>query len=131
MCDGKHFQQLADIMQTDFNTGEFTDQVAEDVIAEFQRTCMKVVASITYALRSVEADRARGISQIGKQRFEVKMVHVLNALIGNLKQRPLSRTSTAKITWNPYPMNDSEREPQLTQDYLWPVYVSRTYIRWT
>jgi len=34
-------------MQTDFNTGEFTDQVAEDVIAEFQRAYMKVVAPVT------------------------------------------------------------------------------------
>ena len=66
-----------------------------------------------------------GIAQIGKQRFEVKMVHVLNSLIGNLKQLPLSRTSTATITWDPYPINDPEREIQLTQDYLWPVCVSR------
>lgn len=66
-----------------------------------------------------------GIAQIGKQRFEVKMVHVLNALVGNLKQSPLSRTSTPSVTWDPYPMNDPEKEPQLTQDYLWPVCVFR------
>lgn len=65
------------------------------------------------------------IPQIGKQRFEVKMVHVLNALIGDLKQTPLSRASTPAISWDPYPMNDPEREAQLTQDYLWPVCVSQ------
>ena len=64
-----------------------------------------------------------GISQIGKQRFELKMVHVLNALIGDLKQSPLSRASTPAISWDPYPMNDPEKENQLTQDYLWPVCV--------
>ena len=69
-----------------------------------------------------------GIAQIGKQRFEVKMVHVLNALISNLEQSPLSRTSSAVVTWDPYPMNDPEKESQLTQDYLWPVCVSRAEI---
>jgi hypothetical protein len=62
-----------------------------------------------------------GIVQIGKQRFELKMVHVLNALIRDLRQSPLSRASTLKISWDPYPMNDPDRESQLTQDYLWPV----------
>jgi len=65
-----------------------------------------------------------GIAQIGKQRFELKMVHVLNALIRDLKQSPISRASTAKVSWDPYPMNDPERETQLTQDYLWPVCVA-------
>jgi TPP-dependent 2-oxoacid decarboxylase len=63
------------------------------------------------------------IEQIGKQRFELKMVHVLDALIKDLKQSPLSRASTAKISWDPYPMNDPERKTQLTQDYLWPVCI--------
>lgn len=65
-----------------------------------------------------------GIAQIGKQRFEAKMVHILNALVSSLRQSPLSRTSTAKITWDPYSMNDPQKEAQLTQDYLWPVGVS-------
>jgi hypothetical protein len=52
------------------------------------------------------------------------MIHVLNALIRDFKQSPLSRASTLKISWNPYPMNDPEKESQLTQDYLWPVGVA-------
>lgn len=64
------------------------------------------------------------IVQIGKQRFELKMVHVLNALIKDLRQSPLSRASTMKISWDPYPMNDPEKESQLTQDYLWPVRIA-------
>jgi hypothetical protein len=59
--------------------------------------------------------------QIGKQRFDVKMVHVLNALVQDLKKSLLVRASTPKIDWDPYPMNNPEREPQLTQDYLWAV----------
>lgn len=65
-----------------------------------------------------------GIAQIGKQRFEAKMVHILNALVTSLKQSPLSRASTPTITWDPYPMNNPQKEAQLTQDYLWPVSVS-------
>ena len=72
-----------------------------------------------------------GISQVGKQRFELKMVHVLTALIEDLKKSPLSRTSTPTISWDPYPMNDPEREKQLTQDYLWLVRVAQIAIdRW-
>ena len=70
-----------------------------------------------------------GIIQIGKQRFELKMVHVLNALLRDLKQSPLSRVSTPAITWDPYPMNDPEKENQLTQDYLWPVRVAYSKTR--
>ncbi|KAM0707368.1 hypothetical protein Q7P35_004013 [Cladosporium inversicolor] len=87
------------IGNTNVNTGEFTDQVAEDVTAEFQRYYVK----------------------IGTQRFEVKIVHVFNALIGDLKKSPLSRASTPTVIWDPYPMNDPEKESQLTQDYLWPT----------
>lgn len=71
-----------------------------------------------------------GIVQIGKQRFELKMVHVLNALIRDLRQSPLSRASTLKISWDPYPMNDPEKESHLTQDYLWPVSIAYVNTEW-
>jgi pyruvate decarboxylase len=62
--------------------------------------------------------------KIGKQRFDVKMVHVLTALVQDLKKSPLVRASTPTVDWDPYPMNNPEPEPQLTQDYLWPVSLS-------
>lgn len=49
------------------------------------------------------------------------MVHVLTALIQELRASPLMRSSTPKVNWDPYPMNDPVAEAELTQDYLWPV----------
>lgn len=49
------------------------------------------------------------------------MVHVLDALVTDLKKHPLTRTSTPSVNWDPYPMNSPERPAHLTQDYLWPV----------
>lgn len=65
-----------------------------------------------------------GIMQIGQQKFDVKMVHVLTALVEDLKKSPLVRAKTPAVDWDPYPMNDPQRELQLTQDYLWPVSIS-------
>ncbi|OQO04459.1 hypothetical protein B0A48_09381 [Cryoendolithus antarcticus] len=81
---------------TDFNTGEFTDNVAEDVTVEFQRFIVK----------------------IGKMQYDLKMVYVLRALIESIKEKPLNRAA-AKVTWKPYPENDPKPESALTQDYLW------------
>lgn len=55
------------------------------------------------------------------QKHDLKMVHLLRALISELEAKPLARTEVAKVDWNPYPANDPTREAQLTQDYLWPV----------
>jgi pyruvate decarboxylase len=52
------------------------------------------------------------------------MVHVLTALVQDLKKSPLARASTPAVNWDPYPMNNPEKEPQLTQDYLWAVGVT-------
>jgi hypothetical protein len=73
------------------------------------------------------AERLTSITRnekIGKQRFDVKMVHVLTALVEDLKKSPLVRASTPSVDWDPYPMNNLEPEPQLTQDYLWPVGIT-------
>jgi len=86
-------------VQTDFNTGEFTDKVAAGVTVEFQRFFVKV----------------------GTEKYDLKMVYVLRALIKALEAKLLARTSGAKVEWNPYPANDPEEEEKLTQDYLWPV----------
>ncbi|KAK6442436.1 hypothetical protein LTR95_001308, partial [Oleoguttula sp. CCFEE 5521] len=85
-------------VQTDFNTGEFTDNVAEDVTIEFQRFFVKV----------------------GKTQYDLKMIYVLRALIQSIKEKPLARAAS-KITWNAYPKNDPKPEAALTQDYLWPA----------
>lgn len=86
-------------VQTDFNTGEFTNKVATEVTVEFQRFFVKIET----------------------QKYDLKMVHVLRALIKDLETKPLARASVAKVDWNPYPANDPEKEVKLTQDYLWPV----------
>nr|OQO17421.1 hypothetical protein B0A51_16119 [Rachicladosporium sp. CCFEE 5018] len=83
-------------VQTDFNTGEFTDNVAEDVTVEFQRFIVK----------------------IGKTQYDLKMVYVLRALIESIKEKPLARAA-AKVTWKPFPENDPKPESALTQDYPW------------
>lgn len=47
---------------------------------------------------------------------------MLKNLLSDLKASPLTRTSTAKVTWDPYP-NKPEYQPKekLTQDFIWPV----------
>jgi len=86
-------------VQTDFNTGEFTDNVREEVTIELQRFSVKV----------------------GSQVHPLKMVHVLSAILKDLEVKPLSRASQSKITWNPYPQNNPNKKAHLTQDYLWPT----------
>ncbi|KAN0110591.1 putative pyruvate decarboxylase [Hyaloscypha variabilis] len=81
---------------SDFNTGEFTERVTEEVTIDFQRFFIK----------------------IGGVRHDVKMKYVLEALLANLKQNPLDYKMKA-VTWEPYPLQHPPREAQLTQDYLW------------
>ncbi|KAM0697577.1 hypothetical protein Q7P36_002431 [Cladosporium allicinum] len=86
-------------VQTDFNTGEFTDNVREEVTIDLQRFSVKV----------------------GSQVHPLKMVHVLSALSKDLEAKPLARAFQPKVTWDPYPQNNPSREAHLTQDYLWPT----------
>ncbi|KAK6432210.1 Pyruvate decarboxylase 1 [Oleoguttula sp. CCFEE 5521] len=85
-------------VQTDFNTGEFTENVAEDITIDFQRFIVKV----------------------GKTQHNLKMLYVLRALVQSIKEKPLAR-SASKLTWEAYPENDPKPEAALTQDYLWPT----------
>ncbi|KAK5170688.1 Pyruvate decarboxylase 1 [Saxophila tyrrhenica] len=82
---------------SDFNTGEFTEKVGVDVAVDFQRFFVK----------------------IGAKKFLLKMKYLLRALIKSLEDKPLARTSTAKVDWDPYPLANIEKSPKLTQDYLW------------
>jgi len=82
---------------SDFNTGEFTDNVKEEVIVDFQRFHVK----------------------IGSQKYDVGMKGLLQALVQDLQESPLSRAAAPKVSWNPYPLQDQKAEGKLTQDYLW------------
>ena len=84
---------------SDFNTGEFTTNVATEVTVDFQRFFIKV----------------------GTKQYDLKMKYVLQALLKDLEATPLSRTSEAKVDWDPYPRNNPARGTVLTQDYLWPT----------
>jgi pyruvate decarboxylase len=80
---------------SDFNTGEFTMNVAEDKIIDLQRFFLT----------------------IGGKKIELKMKYLLRALIENIKQKPL--TSTFNVTWDPYPLRSLPATGNLTQDFLW------------
>ncbi|KUJ13706.1 putative pyruvate decarboxylase [Mollisia scopiformis] len=80
---------------SDFNTGEFTEQVKEEAVVDFQRFYVKFA----------------GV------RYDVKMKYVLEALLSNLSSEPLS-TKSHTLSWTPYAA-PSSRPSHLTQDYLW------------
>jgi hypothetical protein len=50
------------------------------------------------------------------------MKSVLQSLIKNLEEKPLARTSKAKVDWEVYPA--VSKGDVLTQDYLWNVSLS-------
>lgn len=81
----------------DFNTGEFTDNVKEEIIVDFQRFYVK----------------------IRSPKYDVEMKGVLQALVQDLQKSPLSRAAALKVPWNPYPLHGLKAEGKLTQDYLW------------
>jgi pyruvate decarboxylase len=59
--------------------------------------------------------------QIGGRKYNLKMKYVLRALVKTLEQRPLARSTIAKVQWDPYPLSSVEQKGPLTQDYLWAV----------
>jgi pyruvate decarboxylase len=80
---------------SDFNTGEFTMTIAEDKIIDLQRFFLT----------------------IGGKKIELKMKYLLQALISDIKQKPL--TSAFSVTWDPYPLRSLPATGNLTQDFLW------------
>lgn len=80
---------------SDFNTGEFTMAIAEDKIIDLQRFFLTV----------------------GGKKVDLKMKHLLRALIAEVKQKPLS--AKFAVTWDPYPLRNLPATGNLTQDFLW------------
>ncbi|KAK4502139.1 hypothetical protein PRZ48_005562 [Zasmidium cellare] len=90
--------------RTDFNSGEFTDNVAPAAIIDVQRFFTKV--SVHGGLRDEETKHEAGIKG------------VLSALNRRLGQNQ-STIKAPKVDWNPYPTDQFEVKDELTQDYLW------------
>lgn len=80
---------------SDFNTAEFTMTIAEDKIIDLQRFHLT----------------------IGGRKVELTMKYFLQALITDLKEKPLM--SSFKVTWDPYPLRSLPATGPLTQDFLW------------
>jgi pyruvate decarboxylase len=81
---------------SDFNSGEFTVSINEGKTVEFQRFWVR----------------------IGDKKLDLKMKHLLKALVDDLKANPLSRTKEVSVTWDPYPIKGTS-SGKLTQDFLW------------
>lgn len=87
---------------SDFNTGEFTTVVSKSAtVVDFQRFSVA----------------------IGEVTYPVKMKYVLQALVKNLSQNPLSKPME-KVDWNPYPISSLSSSDALRQDFLWPALSS-------
>ncbi|RMY79704.1 hypothetical protein D0862_13065, partial [Hortaea werneckii] len=83
--------------RTDFNTGEFTDNVPESLIIDLQRFH----------------------TQVGGKKYTAGIKGVLKALIRELEANSVSRPPT-KIDWDVYPV-PARTSNELNQDYLWSV----------
>ncbi|RMX79891.1 hypothetical protein D0869_07967 [Hortaea werneckii] len=83
--------------RTDFNTGEFTDNVLESLIIDLQRFH----------------------TQVGDKKHNAGIKGVLKALIRELKANSVSKPPT-KIDWDVYPV-PARTSNELNQDYLWNV----------
>ncbi|KAI7283094.1 pyruvate decarboxylase [Hortaea werneckii] len=81
--------------RTDFNTGEFTDNVRESSIIALQRFH----------------------TQAGGKKYNAGIKGVLKALIRELEANNASRPPT-KISWDVYP-TPAQTSNELNQDYLW------------
>jgi pyruvate decarboxylase len=85
---------------SDLNTGEFTDNVAEDVIIDFERFWVS----------------------IGKERFLVAMKHVLVKLVEEVKKSPeiMNALNKKAIDCNPFG-ETPKKQNFLIQEWFWPV----------
>ncbi|KAI6866572.1 pyruvate decarboxylase [Hortaea werneckii] len=81
--------------RTDFNTGEFTDNVRESLIIDLQRFH----------------------TQMGGKKYHAGIKGVMKALLHELKASKLSRPP-ANIDWDVYPV-PARTSNELNQDYLW------------
>ncbi|KAI7210258.1 pyruvate decarboxylase [Hortaea werneckii] len=81
--------------RTDFNTGEFTDNVRESLIIDLQRFH----------------------TQVGGKKYNAGIKGVLKALIRELVANSVSKPP-AKIDWDVYPV-PARTSNELNQDYLW------------
>lgn len=84
---------------SDFNTGEFTEQIKPTDIIDFQRFTVDIL----------------GI------KYDVKMKYVLQRLIQDLQTTNTKVSQVQAISWNPYPGDQPEVPDKLTQDFLWPT----------
>ncbi|KAF2811336.1 DHS-like NAD/FAD-binding domain-containing protein [Mytilinidion resinicola] len=82
---------------SDFNTGEFTTDVKEEITIDFQRFSVKV----------------------GEVKYNVAMKYVLGSLIKELRQKSVSK-SPRNVTWNPFPVKTFSDSVELKQEFLWP-----------
>ncbi|KAI9690356.1 MAG: hypothetical protein M1822_009318 [Bathelium mastoideum] len=82
---------------SDFNTGEFTAEFDRAALIDFQRFFVK----------------------IADQQFDVKMKYLLQALIKDLKETPLKRSTESRLIWEAYPNEHIKFKGPLTQDFLW------------
>jgi len=83
---------------SDFNTGEFTEQIKPGATIDFQRFTVDVLG-IKYA---------------------VKMKYVLQRLVRDL-QTAGTKVAQQTISWDPYPGDQPDVPDKLTQDFLWPT----------
>ncbi|KAI7387565.1 pyruvate decarboxylase, partial [Hortaea werneckii] len=81
--------------RTDFNTGEFTDNVRESSVIDLQRFH----------------------TEVGGKKYNVGIKGVLKALLHELEASNVSRPPT-KIDWDAFPV-PARTSNELTQDYLW------------
>ena len=105
----------AEDLYSDFNTVKFTDDMAEDVIIDFQRFFIMV------SLVRLDIQRMSDTLQIGSKKYDLKMRYVLRALVQSIEASSFARASIPKVTWDPHPLDNPEKGTKTTQDYLWAV----------
>jgi len=81
---------------SDFNTGEFSEEVKPDVTINFERFYVT----------------------IGPKKYDVKMKYVLQKLISSLKEKPLAVEKKA-MPCSPLIETPPKQETAITQDWIW------------
>ncbi|KAK9369637.1 thiamine diphosphate-binding protein [Lipomyces kononenkoae] len=83
--------------QSDFNTGEFTANIAPSVSVDFQRFVVNVLGT----------------------EHKLCMNYVLRRLISVLRSGNKKLQVGDQVEWDPYPLDRLEAPAKLTQDFLW------------
>ncbi|KAJ5455572.1 uncharacterized protein N7458_003836 [Penicillium daleae] len=81
---------------SDFNTGEFTTNLQEDKVIDFQRLALSIAG----------------------HQYDLAAKHLLPRLIHELSNLG-SIVVERSVTWDPYPNDSTPKPDKLTQDYLW------------